>query len=367
MHLKCQPNSNLLVLFAVTNDGREEVLLLAWFWFLESNCVQSRGGLCLRGMRAVLCCVAFVLASIALAHAQIEGGIYVGDLPPMAEPHALEGAMNIPNDKNPVVKPDGETVCDEGVSGVAVNASLQSVMNVYHEPSDGNKISSQAEALALMNEKNQKMPSRKRHTRLSDIWKKETPCECPFNVYQPVCGVDGNTYPTECFANCIGVKVFLKADCKYVRQALKSKILQEKSRRALTPNADEIENSNEPCEGRQDDAPEERRIRCPRRDANSSQPVPYAEVDETEKTENQKLVQTNVENVLTPTQPLIEMREFQGIKVPYFTGDVINPCPRCVGIGFTPVCGGDSKTYPSACFAKCVGVSIASVGECDQK
>jgi hypothetical protein len=59
----------------------------------------------------------------------------------------------------------------------------------------------------------------------------------------------------------------------------------------------------------------------------------------------------------------IEWREFQGLKVPYDTRDIPDPCPHCPQ-QFVPACGDDNLTYPSACFAVCVGAKVASMGEC---
>jgi hypothetical protein len=63
-------------------------------------------------------------------------------------------------------------------------------------------------------------------------------------------------------------------------------------------------------------------------------------------------------------QNMIEYRVFNGMKVPYYTGEVANPCPDC-GAGFAPVCGVDNLTYPSQCFAECVGATVARNGECE--
>jgi len=239
---------------------------------------------------------------------------------------------------------------------------------------------------------NKMLPDYVRHKTLTEIWQKETPCECPFHLWRPVCGVDGNTYPTECFAVCIDMPIFVHADCKFVQKELWARMKDKEGEGKV-----EIDDNEMCAEG--DDDGDDPRPKCTRQLAPEEavklqQPVPFPEDSEwilppTPKQPPPSLVSLTSTHAHTlrgePSNThnnnnnnddnnsmlrdedggTIEMREYNGMKVPFYTGPVTNPCPHCAMV-YRPVCARDEKTYPSACFASCVGVEIKSQGECEE-
>jgi len=341
---------------------------------------------------------------------------------PQAEPHLLEETMN----SGEVDVPQGRMKSKEE----DMNSFSSSKMAKLMKGSSQSQLPETAESIengasnelhhAQRARENEFLPDSLRHKTLADIWKNELPCECPFHIYKPVCGVDGNTYPTACFAECINVAIFVHADCKYVKRELWARY-----------NADKVPTElYEDCVQGDDDADDEHRTRCRRQsddaegDGSVTAPQPYEEQDDeggAEQATGQVLMQApqpyaeeiyNAPVPVPPTKapaldsaalsriehrlghrlprvdeealhtddtvgsdnletaqsddspPYIEWRTFQGVRVPYDTRDIPNPCPQC-STEYIPACGTDNVTYPSACFAGCVGAEVARLGECN--
>jgi len=319
-------------------------------------------------MRPGVCAlVGSLLCVLAVADIPGEAVKLASDIP-MAEPHVLDGAMNIV-DKGPNYSP--EDCQDRNMMDTPPNAPLfetkESVLNGQRN----------ADYLEQRQKDNALLPLELRHKPLSDVWKKETPCECPFNVWKPVCGVDGNTYPTECFAKCINMDIFVYADCKYVRKELWKKMRDQITDSVVLTIASY--DDNELCVESEDDDPEDPRPKCPRKLVPSPEALtPFPEDEDPTATPappvalNSEMVNFQ-EDAQTAPEPKdesseasgrIEYRVFNGMRVPYYTGDIENPCPDC-DVKYAPVCGADDKTYPSRCFAECMNAVVLRDGECD--
>eukprot|EP00298_Acanthocystis_sp_HF-20_P014677 c20870_g1_i1.p1 GENE.c20870_g1_i1~~c20870_g1_i1.p1 ORF type:complete len:326 (+),score=138.84 c20870_g1_i1:24-1001(+) len=245
----------------------------------------------------------------------------------------------------------------------------------------------------LINKKkeNNQLPDHLKHKTLTEIWKKETPCECPFHKWTPVCGVDGNTYPTECFAKCIDMPILVHADCKFVRKEIMARKQKDINEGKIPTNYE-----HELCAEEDDDDESDTRPKCVRRstesDVLSVPPMPFPESDEQTQTIEQvitpSLILRSAQIIKLPEQqqPIqvikteekekkennenqdnenIEWRVIGGMKVPYYTKQVENPCSQC-SLEYKPVCGSDEKTYPNQCWADdCFNVKISHTGECD--
>ena len=142
------------------------------------------------------------------------------------------------------------------------------------------------------------------------------PCVCP-DVYDPVCGVDGNTYGNACEARCAGVRIKHRGECR------------------------DLCRSNADCPGEEicfpptDMCQPECQILC--------------------------LVPDPVCGTDGVTYDCGEAdAHCSGVEVAHPGSCDLCACPDV----WDPVCGVDGTTYGNACEARCAGVEIAGPGEC---
>jgi hypothetical protein len=325
-----------------------------------------------------------VVASLDLSRSQEAG---VGDLPSIHAPE-VQIPIRVQRAMNKAVfasmpQSNGETDYMTAPPDETMKETTESMIN-----GEANQ-----KHLDDRRKQNKELPYGLQHKTLTDVWKKETPCGCPFNQWKPVCGVDGNTYPTECFAQCIFVDIFVHADCKYV----KKEIWAHRQKMLADGRID-----NEMCTSGDDDGDDDR-PKCTRQqrfgDDENGPLTPHPEESEPafqnlhqEDSEQVSSFQNLRQDIPVPSVGLrgvptstnvpqqeqeveekeektnaIEWRTIGGMTVPYSTEEAPNPCPQCP-LGYTPVCGVDAKTYPNTCWADdCFGVQVAHQGECAEE
>jgi hypothetical protein len=145
-----------------------------------------------------------------------------------------------------------------------------------------------------------------------------TSCVCPEN-YAPVCGVDGITYPNECFAQCANVRIERTGECTVVNQCPQCSVPICGPNEILNYHAGEV-------------------------DAQGCQVCPSCDPVMTMCRDDQQCAigQICVNGVCQDQASCL--------------------CERI----YAPVCGVDGMTYSNQCEADCVNVAVASQGPCNQ-
>jgi len=155
-------------------------------------------------------------------------------------------------------------------------------------------------------------------------------CVCPLMVYDPVCGVDGKTYASECHARCANVQITHEGVCEEQQNILKPR---PKPPIPETPEVPEIV-----CPAIFDPVCGEDGATYPNDCEASRAMVKIAYRGE-----------CRVEEPIpTPIHPILRGTE------------CIAECPYL----YAPVCGVDGRTYTNSCIAGCAGVKIAHQGAC---
>eukprot|EP00300_Choanocystis_sp_HF-7_P030238 c39023_g1_i1.p1 GENE.c39023_g1_i1~~c39023_g1_i1.p1 ORF type:complete len:544 (+),score=127.16 c39023_g1_i1:150-1634(+) len=197
-------------------------------------------------------------------------------------------------------------------------------------------------------------------------------CGCSVAL-DPVCGSDGQTYPSNCFAKCAGLQVSHQGPC-----LSKADLEQVGSYKVLTNRPERFKREGK-LEAQQLIAIDDESVDSPLFD-DVPTTAPEAGVDFPSMTPSDARSEARqartdglvAKEVTLPYKHVITHQQFnadlkQLVKVaeefePALSNEKMAQC-QCRG-GYAPVCGKDRKTYPSPCYASCMGVSLSHVGAC---
>ena len=160
-------------------------------------------------------------------------------------------------------------------------------------------------------------------------------CVCPA-VYEPVCGMDGETYSNECYAECAGVEVDYEGECGEDDEEVNLNLMaMDGGTTNPEPGLYSYEEGEEivveavPLQGYQ---------------FNGWEKEGSATVCDSQNKECRFIITEN--SVLSA----------------HFEEDIC-VCPAV----YEPVCGVDGETYSNECYAECAGVEVDYEGECREE
>eukprot|EP00298_Acanthocystis_sp_HF-20_P026713 c452_g1_i1.p1 GENE.c452_g1_i1~~c452_g1_i1.p1 ORF type:complete len:470 (+),score=210.75 c452_g1_i1:55-1410(+) len=203
-------------------------------------------------------------------------------------------------------------------------------------------------------------------------------CGCEISL-TPVCGNDGETYPSSCFARCAGLSVSHDGPCL-------SKTELNKNDNFLTlkvnPNSQKLEvqtddqtlltvgdvdpsqsyNFNKLNDENVALTNQEAGVDFPTLSTDDAIQVAKRSVDEKLKP---KEINMPFKHIVTHRQFQENLKELTQI-ADQFADVALDPkMAKCQCHGkYSPVCGKDFKTYPSPCYASCMGVPLRHAGQC---
>ena len=170
-------------------------------------------------------------------------------------------------------------------------------------------------------------------------------CDCD-DVYDPVCGVDGNTYPNACEANCIGVEIASMGECSTGGGAENFEDYQWLY---------DVVDLNDCCSNATVTAY-----------ASGIFTYIHIAADPNCNAENSGVLYFENGQFYCSDSPGFSCVEAYGLSA--VNTEILYDCSGPIGCicndVYDPVCGVDGNTYPNACEAMCAGVDVASEGIC---
>jgi len=201
-------------------------------------------------------------------------------------------------------------------------------------------------------------------------------CGCEITL-SPVCGSDGETYPSQCFADCAGLKISHAGPCMARAEVDKPgsfKMLVSSG--ASTRGFDkldvqnlivtsEIPKDNDSIFGSNDsESPVHQEAGV---DFPSLSQFDSRSDARTMSEDNMKPRPINMpfKRVVTQQQFKSNLAELSRVAEQFAPAIMDERLAKCSCHGdYAPVCGKDGKSYPSPCYASCVGVELRHVGSC---
>jgi len=206
-------------------------------------------------------------------------------------------------------------------------------------------------------------------------------CGCEISL-TPVCGSDGETYPSNCFAKCAGLSISHEGPCLSKNELNKNNNFLSLK---INPNTNKLEvkteeqtlltlddaNSNDVLSqtfaiggGNQqaDNLNQRPGVDFPTFSSNDAIQSAKQTVEEYLKP---KIIELPFKEVKTKRQFEENLKKLTEIADQFENVASDERMAKCQCRGeFSPVCGTDFKTYPSTCYASCLGVTLRHVGQC---